>query len=175
MKRDELITITLNKLPFGIELKRVYESMLNRCKDLNNKNYGGRGIKVCDEWKNDFMAFYKWAIENGYIYEPRATYNNYSKRKNVWSIERIDVNGNYEPSNCRWADDIVQNRNQRNKSEWKEKQKHLMKPYQPITYKDNDNKPVSYPYDNSPHIKQSKLKISRFVLVDEKGTHIINH
>ena len=56
MKRDELITIELNKLPFGIELKRVYESMLNRCNDLNNKNYGGRGIKVGDEWKNDFMV-----------------------------------------------------------------------------------------------------------------------
>ena len=50
--------------------------------------YGGRGITVCEEWRSGFEAFRDWAFENGY--------------QNGLSLDRIDVNGNYEPSNCRW-------------------------------------------------------------------------
>ena len=83
-------------------LYRIWRAIKTRV--LNPKNerygdYGGRGIKVCDEWKNDFMPFYNWAMSNGYSDE--------------LSIDRIDNDGNYEPSNCRWATPTIQNRNQR--------------------------------------------------------------
>ena len=69
-----------------------------RCKDKNNLNYGGRGIKYCDEW-NKFENFYLWAMENGYM--------------EGLDIDRIDVNGNYEPSNCRWISRKENNNNKR--------------------------------------------------------------
>ena len=64
-------------------------------------NYGGRGITICDEWKDDFMSFYAWAILNGY-----------EENKGL-SIDRINNDGNYEPNNCRWVDRTIQSRNQR--------------------------------------------------------------
>lgn len=83
-------------------LYRIWRGMKERCNNPNSNaysNYGGRGIKVCDEWKNDFEVFYSWAITNGY--------------SDNLSIDRIDVNGNYEPSNCRWADTKTQCNNMR--------------------------------------------------------------
>jgi len=75
-------------------------SMKERCQNPNNKRYtryAGRGIKVCDEWKNDFSAFAAWAWANGYA--------------DGLTIDRIDNDGNYEPGNCRWVTSAIQNRN----------------------------------------------------------------
>lgn len=85
------------------KLYKVFDAIKQRCYNKHNKqykHYGGRGIAVCDEWKNDFMTFYDWAVSNGY--------------KEGLTIDRIDVNGNYEPSNCRLATQKQQQRNKRN-------------------------------------------------------------
>lgn len=65
--------------------------------------YGGRGITICDEWL-DYNNFKKWAFQNGF--DP-------SLNKEQQSLDRIDCNGNYEPTNCRWADIKTQNKNRR--------------------------------------------------------------
>ncbi len=87
-------------------LYSIWANMKQRCynkNDENYKNYGGRGITVCNEWQ-DYMLFRKWAYENGY---------DENAKRGECTLDRIDVNGNYEPSNCRWSDKDVQNYNKR--------------------------------------------------------------
>ena len=80
----------------------IWTNMKSRCSNQEDhayKYYGGRGITVCDEWKSDFQAFYYWAMANGY--------------QDNLTLDRIDVNGNYEPSNCRWVSMKEQSLNKR--------------------------------------------------------------
>ena len=98
----------------GLYKSRIYgiwQAIKNRCYNKNHKSYkdyGERGIKVCEEWRdkeNGFINFYNWAIQNGY------DENVESKQ---CTIDRIDTNGNYEPSNCRWVSSKIQSNNKRN-------------------------------------------------------------
>ena len=95
-----------NSYKHGMSHSRIYgiwDSMVCRCSTKTSgsyKNYGGRGISVCEDWKNSFSNFYNWAVENGY--------------KDNLTIDRIDVNGNYCPSNCRWISMKKQQNNKTN-------------------------------------------------------------
>jgi len=84
------------------KLYHVWQNMKDRCFNAKSQLfilYGKRGITVCKEWLENYETFKAWAISNGY--------------KEGLSIDRINVNGNYEPSNCRWADSKTQNNNLR--------------------------------------------------------------
>lgn len=81
-------------------LHSLWRGMISRCK--RHKDYAGRGIDLCDEWK-EFISFYKWAIANGW----------HEHNGHDLSIDRIDNNKGYSPDNCRWVDAKTQARNTR--------------------------------------------------------------
>lgn len=88
-------------------LAAVYNAMKQRCYNENSSGYylyGGRGIKVCDEWLQDKTAFFDWAIANGY---------DDSSPQTECSLDRVDVNAGYSPENCRWVDSYTQANNTR--------------------------------------------------------------
>ncbi len=97
------ISSTVNKKHgmYRSRIYRIWAGMRSRCLDVNKdcyNNYGGRGITICPEW-SDFITFYNWAMANGY--------------KDNLSIDRINVNGNYEPANCSWITLTAQKKNTR--------------------------------------------------------------
>lgn len=81
-------------------LYKIYHNMKERCFSKQNQAYsfyGGKGITICDDWLNDFISFYNWAIDNGY--------------KDNLTIDRINTDSNYEPDNCRWVNMSIQAQN----------------------------------------------------------------
>lgn len=95
-----------HKIIHGLRHTRIYgiwNGMKIRCYDKNNHNYkkyGAKGITVCDEWKNSFIVFNDWAQANGYTDD--------------LTLDRIDPLGNYEPNNCRWVSQKIQQNNRSN-------------------------------------------------------------
>lgn len=81
-------------------LYRIWSNIKTRCYNVNDTHYkrwGAKGVVMCDEWRNDFKAFYDWAMSHGYSDE--------------LTIDRIDNNKGYEPTNCRWVTLAENNRN----------------------------------------------------------------
>lgn len=101
-KKDKELMKWVHQQNHG-KLQNVYYHMICRCykpAEHGYKYYGGRGIKVCEEWKKDCDNFFSWAKSTGY--------------KEGLTLDRINVNGNYEPANCRWVTTLEQSYNKRN-------------------------------------------------------------
>ena len=105
LKRDTTIARSTKHGKARSPLYTKWQDMKRRCYNQNRreyKHYGARGITVCDEWRNDFEAFEKWCLENGY--------------DGKLSLDRIDNDGNYEPDNCRFVIYDIQSQNSRRKA-----------------------------------------------------------
>ena len=93
------------------KLYHLYYGIKSRCynpKDPKYNIYGGKGVIMCNEWLSDYMTFRNWALSNGY--DPNAKFGE-------CTIDRIDVNGNYQPDNCRFVSMKIQNSNKRGRKD----------------------------------------------------------
>lgn len=105
LKRGRTASCGCLKRTHGLSRHRLYGifgMMKDRCYNPNNISYpwyGGEGIRIHQEWLDDYESFHNWALQNGY--------------KGNLEIDRIDSDKDYTPNNCRWVDRTIQNRNQR--------------------------------------------------------------
>lgn len=86
-------------------LYRIWNAMNARCYVVTNKDYhyyGGKGVQVCDEWRHDYLAFKRWAEENGY---------DENAKRGECTLDRVDPRGGYSPDNCRFVSMLTQARN----------------------------------------------------------------
>lgn len=100
---DKFIKMNTKHGKHGTRIYNIWKGIKTRCLNPNHgdyKNYGGRGITICSEWMHNFQEFYDWSMAHGY--------------SDNLTIDRINVNGNYEPSNCRWVTMKEQAHNKRN-------------------------------------------------------------
>lgn len=107
LQREQLSARSSKHREFGTRLYNIWDSMRQRCNNPNHKsyyNYGGRGITICEEWEN-YSNFLQWALSSGY--DDKAP-------RGKCTLDRIDVNKSYTPSNCRWTNMKTQSNNKRN-------------------------------------------------------------
>lgn len=108
MRKENLLKSITKHGKSRTRLYKVWAGIKGRCENKNNAEfylYGERKIKMCEEWKDNFQNFYNWAITQGY---------NETAIKGECTIDRIDVDGDYTPENCRWITNELQQQNKRN-------------------------------------------------------------
>lgn len=129
----------------------IWRAAKQRCyyeKDKRYRDYGGRGITICDEWLHNFQAFYDWAMANGY--------------RDDLTIERKDVNGNYEPGNCEWITRERQANNKRNSRVIEyDGEQHTLSEWSRIT--GINHKTILYRYNHGlPLFERRNLNVSKY-------------
>ncbi len=132
-------------------LYTVWKNMKDRCnreKNKSYKNYGGRGIKVCEEWENDYVVFRNWAINNGYKFDSKFQ---------ECTIDRIDNDKGYSPENCRIVSNLIQSKNKQNSMNDNEKYKECVICHKKFKIKQRNCKGLTCSYKCAGKLRSLKM------------------